>query len=361
MRRCPCSVDDEDHQAVGASQQEQQSLLFAYELLEDDYAPVLGHTVVATRDTGAYVWCDQYLFSPNFSLGVGLPPCPAGSLAFERSAVFSTTLCEFCRLNGCVMEREARSTYGKKSLQERQEHHAWKAMSMASRGIGKTIAAKVPIASPPLRKLWKEKASNAAAVIGTPEGGTKSPLSQLGVQRIKRNKTTRGEMTIFTKKGRSGMSVGSNEGCLASDTEGDETEVELWTKKGSKKYLSRKYKATESKGSQDIGRGCDMEGENKKTRARAKNRFIPSADTDESSTETDLQKEKKGDKATGRKKKSKAEIGRGADIDTNVMGKQEGPRAKDCDCSSDTECDCSSDTEWSCTDTESTKKKEGMN
>ena len=85
MQRCPCRVNDEDHRALGASQREQQPLLFAAELSEDDHALVSQtcHAVAATRDTGAYVWCDQYFLSHNFSPGVRPPPCPAGPLALS--------------------------------------------------------------------------------------------------------------------------------------------------------------------------------------------------------------------------------------------------------------------------------------
>ncbi|KAH6640343.1 hypothetical protein F5144DRAFT_639999 [Chaetomium tenue] len=73
-----------------------------------------GHIIARLVFTGAYIWCDDYVQSPNFaaSFHINPPACPNGDLGTEYDHHLSRTLCTDCMGQGCSASPEEPSADG---------------------------------------------------------------------------------------------------------------------------------------------------------------------------------------------------------------------------------------------------------
>lgn len=84
------------------------------------HGEVQGHKVVQSIHTGTYHWCDEYFLSPSFdAFAQGVPCCPTQHIEEAHFHFSSTGLCDDCIRNGCVLQREKRGMYGRRTVGEK--------------------------------------------------------------------------------------------------------------------------------------------------------------------------------------------------------------------------------------------------
>ncbi|KAK3291311.1 uncharacterized protein B0H64DRAFT_450961 [Chaetomium fimeti] len=73
-----------------------------------------GHIITRWVFTNAYIWCDDYVRSPNFTVSMyaNPPNCPNGILGKDYEHYRSRTLCADCMECGCSLPTEKSSAYG---------------------------------------------------------------------------------------------------------------------------------------------------------------------------------------------------------------------------------------------------------
>ncbi|KAK4168127.1 hypothetical protein QBC43DRAFT_284765 [Cladorrhinum sp. PSN259] len=104
---------------------------------------VYSHAVVHVQDTGAYQRCEAYTESAKKQLRRFPRPtgCPTGYMTWECSSMLSTSLCELCKSAGCVLDRQARSAYGRRSYEQRKAERNKKAEQLEQTNATATMHA----------------------------------------------------------------------------------------------------------------------------------------------------------------------------------------------------------------------------
>ncbi|SPQ23345.1 3101f125-5078-4178-bb54-3ededee31d0d [Thermothielavioides terrestris] len=131
-----------------------------------------GHRIVRVLNFGAYMWCTEYLQSPEFSFtGQGVPPCD--DLWHDQMNFRSTTLCDECVKKGCRVEWEKRSMYGHRSQKERALYRAAAVSARLKSRQAETPVKSTPPPSPPLRSVDEEAIMSLRPASATPSAQTR--------------------------------------------------------------------------------------------------------------------------------------------------------------------------------------------